>query len=410
MVSKVVVCCDGTWCGEATGTSTTNVKIIASAIAGEGLASGVSVTRLDGYATVCYFEGVGVGGTIWEYIVNGAIAEDIRDKVIEAYKFVVKEFSPGKKVWMVGFSRGAYTIRCVAGMINNIGIINRHGLSEVVLDDLCHTAYYMYRSRDSQYAPHGTCAQEFKMAYSHDYDYPPIEFMGLLDTVGSLGVPKIDPGTSLSYDFHDQNVSNEVQHVFQALATHDRLFAFEPCFARRRSNTAVQPVELWFPGAHYDIGRVQFIPFRRGRSVEGALRFVQSKTNVLGLNVCFTQEYSRNVCEWMARCIYGVDNNVLNLPAFVVPPLPPLLSPPLFKNAYDMLYDKVRWIPFVDSVFGKQVLRDRHVPIYRASLFYANAAGNADPESFLSVPSQNRSRTFDVRQSTIAIRPITWRR
>ena len=53
-------------------------------------------------------------------------------------------------------------------------------------------------------------------------------------TTRSLGIPKIDPGVSLSYDFYDQNISTEVEHVFQALATHERLFAFEPCFPRRK--------------------------------------------------------------------------------------------------------------------------------------------------------------------------------
>ena len=82
-------------------------------------------------------------------------------------------------------------------------------------------------------------------------------FMGLLDTVGALGVPRITPGVGLTYEFYDQNVSWEVQTVCQALATHDRLKVFTPCFVRRSrvdknnhySDTEFDTEEVWFPGA-----------------------------------------------------------------------------------------------------------------------------------------------------------------
>ena len=86
-------------------------------------------------------------------------------------------------------------------------------------------------------------------------------FMGLLDTVGALGVPKINPGVGLSYEFYDQNVSGEVQTVCQALATHDRMSLFTPCFVRRTLKVDTdkkfvykldgweyETLETWFPG------------------------------------------------------------------------------------------------------------------------------------------------------------------
>ena len=80
-------------------------------------------------------------------------------------------------------------------------------------------------------------------------------FVGLLDTVGALGVPKINAGVGLSYEFYDQIVSREVQTVCQALATHDRMSVFTPCFVRRRQlkaddtkHTHYETEEVWFPG------------------------------------------------------------------------------------------------------------------------------------------------------------------
>lgn len=118
---------------------------------------------------------------------------------------------------------------------------------------------------------------------------PPVILMGLLDTVGAQGVPglwgdrtlgvgggkhaaKHFPAkcasrfaTTSGYSFKNLFVSFEVQHVFQAVATHDRLALFEPCPVRRSIEVAdaageccaghypaanFTTEEVWFPGAH----------------------------------------------------------------------------------------------------------------------------------------------------------------
>jgi hypothetical protein len=93
--------------------------------------------------------------------------------------------------------------------------------------------------------------------------------MGLLDTVGAEGVPRIkpqgDPASAFTYEysFRDVVVSSEVQHVFQAASTHDRLAPFEPCTVRRSSKLGGDAEggyaghypgvefslqEVWYPG------------------------------------------------------------------------------------------------------------------------------------------------------------------
>lgn len=72
-------------------------------------------------------------------------------------------------------------------------------------------------------------------------DEPPIILMGLLDTVGAYGLPRIDalaekPLTYHYRPFRDYVVSSEVQHVFQACSTHDRLTPFEACCVRRKED------------------------------------------------------------------------------------------------------------------------------------------------------------------------------
>jgi hypothetical protein len=102
--------------------------------------------------------------------------------------------------------------------------------------------------------------------------------MGLLDTVGAEGIPRIqpqgDPANAFTYDykFRDLVVSSEVQHVFQAASTQDTLVPFEPCAVRRSNKSAVGAAEgsgsstrhypgvefslqeVWFPGEHRFLG------------------------------------------------------------------------------------------------------------------------------------------------------------
>ena len=72
---------------------------------------------------------------------------------------------------------------------------------------------------------------------------------------GALGVPQVTAGTSLSYEFYDQNVSWEVETVCQACATHDRLSVFTPCFVRRSADI---PVPSAYKGTHYETQEVWF--------------------------------------------------------------------------------------------------------------------------------------------------------
>jgi hypothetical protein len=87
---------------------------------------------------------------------------------------------------------------------------------------------------------------------------PPVIFMGLLDTVGAEGFPHIRfnaaPPDMLTYDygFYDTHVSSEVQHVFQAASTHNRLGLFQPCPVLRNPGVAAaETAPDGYTGRHY---------------------------------------------------------------------------------------------------------------------------------------------------------------
>lgn len=246
---NLFIFCDGTWCGTETGTRT-NVRILYEFVK---MRTG----------RCAYFSGVGLGGDEADYIVNGAFAVDLKEKCIEVYSYIVREFrNSDDKIWMFGLSRGAFTVRSVAGMINNLGILR-------VVDNntprMCEKVFDLYkydlRLDVPLWHPKSEAATAFRHQHCHHLNRndPPIHFMGLFDTVGSLGVPT-HFGEQLPYEFYDTIVSSSVKNVYQCAAIHDRLQFFQPCSISRSSTIPEDfcTEECWVPGCHYDVGRQRF--------------------------------------------------------------------------------------------------------------------------------------------------------
>jgi uncharacterized protein (DUF2235 family) len=183
--------------------------------------------------TAGYQEGIGVNKTFLEYLWDGATASTIGEECVSVYQFIVENYTADHDIWMFGLSRGAYTVRCIGGMINNCGIIKAEGLSSSEISTMCHEIYKTYRSPLDIDRPNSDRCKSFRK--NKDRVWPvarPIRFMGLFDTVGSLGIPRVNAGVGFDWpEFYDQRVSSVVQDVYHATSLHDRLWAFEPCLA-----------------------------------------------------------------------------------------------------------------------------------------------------------------------------------
>lgn len=214
-----------------------------------------------------YFEGCGLNGTFLEYLFNGATGSDIGQECQDVYEYIANNYTPDTDIWLFGHSRGSFTVRCVAGMINNCGIINKKDMSSEQIQSLCKEVYKMYRSPYPEEAPDSSKMKNFRAKASWASPNS-VKFMGIIDTVGGLGIPKLDAGIGFTWpEFFDQNVSAEVQKVYHACSLHDRLWMFQPCRAHRDTkrypgNLGIH--EKWFPGCHYDVGRQKFKFLRNG--------------------------------------------------------------------------------------------------------------------------------------------------
>jgi uncharacterized protein (DUF2235 family) len=207
---KLIVLCDGTWCGMETNTQT-NIYRLAEMIMGGHNPFNTSPTNpyIDPVRQIiaCYFPGGGIGGTFLEYLFNGATGSDIDQDCEEVYRYIVQHYTRDHEIWMFGLSRGAYTVRCVAGMINNCGILTLPNIG------LCNHVYQTYRSRGQTDHPADPNMAKFRTLNSHPVPTP-VKFMGLLDTVGSLGIPYLAPGIGLDFhEFYNTEISAVVEKV-----------------------------------------------------------------------------------------------------------------------------------------------------------------------------------------------------
>ncbi|KAK7224038.1 hypothetical protein V2G26_012041 [Clonostachys chloroleuca] len=311
--NKLILFCDGTWCGKEAGTET-NIHLLAEMV-GISMGSELSIRNTD-TVKARYADGVGLGSTFMHYLFDGATGSSIQEECTNAYQYIVENYTPQFEIWMFGLSRGAYIVRSVAGMINNCGIIkptlnNNGNIDPLITTIRCNRVYETYRLPAEWAHPQSGEMIEFRERNSHDVKTP-VKFMGLFDTVGSLGVPGLTSDQGLAYRdvFHDNNVSSVVEKVYHAVSLHDTLFAFEPCLVDRsnglRANPKFETHQKWFPGTHYDLGRQKFKFFRAGTSAKPLNLFsgtVQPNTVLSDL-----------VLKWMLESIQREDPDHLVIP------------------------------------------------------------------------------------------------
>ena len=237
-MKRLVVCCDGSW-NTPEMESPTNVVRLASAVRSRDA---------DGHAQIVYYdEGVGTHGPI-DRIVGGAMGAGLDFNVREAYRFLAGNYEEGDEIYLFGFSRGAYTVRSLAGMIGLAGMLGRQQMTEVA------EAYELYRKEKHQDA-----APVVEFRSKHGTRVPPITLLGCWDTVGALGIPDKLPGIGLDERFNkryrwvDTKLGPHVEHALHAVAIDERRVEFKPTPMESVAEGQTL-LEVWFPGDHGSVG------------------------------------------------------------------------------------------------------------------------------------------------------------
>jgi hypothetical protein len=138
--------------------------------------------------------------------------------------------------------------------------------------------------------------------------------MGLIDTVGALGIPRLSAGIGFDFtplEFFDQHVSSVVQHVYHAPCLHDRLWFLQPCLVYPGKGVdAAQIHERWFPGTHYDVGRqtFRFIKQHPTNWIEGLLGWLP---DLLSKTIYPNEVLGDCVLRWLVEGIRDVEGESL---------------------------------------------------------------------------------------------------
>lgn len=237
MTKRIVVCADGTWNRPEKDLAKdfpTNVLRMARSIDPRG-ADGIT-------QQVFYDWGI---GSYYEQVLGGATGKGLNKNIMDDYRYIVQNYQPGDEIFLFGFSRGAYTVRSLSGLIYNCGILKRPDAR------LIEEAFEHYKKPGYSYAPDGEKSIAFREAHSHKSRN--IKFVGVWDTVGALGIPISFLGLLDKKDeFYDTKIGPNVDIARHAMAIDEVRSDFEPTIWDPRENLDLK--QVWFAGVHSNIG------------------------------------------------------------------------------------------------------------------------------------------------------------
>ncbi len=207
----------------------------------------------------------------------GATGRGIHKNILDGYRYIVQNYASGDKIYLFGFSRGAYTVRALSGLINNCGILKRPDAKRIF------EAWDIYKSSSDANHPSGDDAMQFRTDYCHRSRK--VHFVGVWDTVGALGIPFSLMGLFESKDeFYDTKMGSNVSFARHAMAIDEQREDFEPTVWESR--TGVDLKQVWFAGVHADIGG-SYPPDRDTKLIaaDAPLKWMLSEAKKKGLRI-----------------------------------------------------------------------------------------------------------------------------
>lgn len=281
-MARIAIFCDGTWNSPTMKQPTHVVRLFEQ-------------TRHTNAQHAHYFEGVGTGGGEVNFfskalmkVGGGAFGWGLNENIKQAYAALCAQYEAGDEIFIFGFSRGAYTARSLAGMIRKCGIVADP--TPDTLDD----AFRLYRKPGIENHPDALHVLQTRRKLSPRFatsdqdmnwrsvtpwrDDPAqmhkveIAYLGIWDTVGSLGVPAplLGPVATVwnsKYRFHDTLLTSMVKAARHAVALDERRVFYRPALwdnleasrgheglnkGDRSEARAYQ--QVWFTGTHAIVG------------------------------------------------------------------------------------------------------------------------------------------------------------
>ena len=209
-----------------------------------------------------YDDGVGTESFKPLALLGGAIGLGLKRNVLDLYTLLCRNYQPGDRIYGFGFSRGAFTIRTLVGLIASQGVVQ--AASEAELRDRVREAYA--RDREEFRTNLGLARDELRRrwmplpAEAPTGPRPSIAFLGLWDTVDAYGVPIDELKRGIDrwvrpLTFPDRRLWPGVERACHALALDDERLTFHPVLWDERGSARPERItQVWFAGAHSNVG------------------------------------------------------------------------------------------------------------------------------------------------------------
>jgi len=268
MPKTIVLCSDGTGNADIKGRGTNVFKLF------EAIDLNEHRTNPDFETQLAYYDdGVGTKGSVVLRALGGIAGYGLKNNVKELYKELSRVYDEGDRVMLFGFSRGAFTVRTLAGMIGACGVLKGERFKTARdLRDAVEMAYNAYRAgyhskltlaigRLRGWESKGKALEHFRAAcHSDDPDASQlhgavrIQFIGVWDTVDAVGMP-FDIATLVNhwlyqFKFSTETLGDHVDAACHALSIDDPRLAFVPVLWRK--DPRIQ--QVWFAGVHSNVG------------------------------------------------------------------------------------------------------------------------------------------------------------
>ena len=251
---NVVVCCDGT--GNEYGDHNTNVVKLYEAVV------------RDANQTAFYDPGVGTFSVLGRGIgrpvgilLGKAFGYGLQQNIEDAYRYLMEQFQPNDRLFLFGFSRGAYTVRALAGMLFRCGLLEKGSVN------LVPSVSKIYHGGDPD-----NIARGYKKTFCRECRP---HFIGVWDTVRSFG-------WFLGRTFFDATLNRDVSYGYHAVSIDERRKKFPVSLWNEARKAPGQTIEqVWFPGVHSDVGGW----YTESKLSDIALQWMLKKAEAQGLRL-----------------------------------------------------------------------------------------------------------------------------
>lgn len=249
-----------------------------------------------------------------DHTFGGATGLGVSRQIKLAYEFLSARYEPGDLIYLFGFSRGAFAARSFAGFVEHVGLLFKNHL------DLLESAFLLYQtSLPGKSSALRSILREVRTFEGPSGEPLPVYFIGVFDTVASLGLAVAPVATDWYNAFHRVRLPQNVTHARHALALHEMRGQFRPVLWDGTTHGGQSLVQMLFRGAHADVGG----GYRDGWWCDWPMQWMYNEAAALGLPMrAYTQRLRATLAPPEIHCesrmpwrLGGTKNRILEFEA-----------------------------------------------------------------------------------------------